>query len=187
MEGRKRIAESGESRATHIDLQPKILSWKWHLREIEKAAPSPTEVFSPAARKIRSQRPPRKTSVLFSCLSLFSFQEIHFFTRENSIWSFHSSSGGLLSLYLAIEQKEFATFLRQSCFRGVRKLQERRERQAISFLKSVLVFGRPVLPGGKGHSSLLRDASMYYIRGGLRAHWFYLLFFVGDKGSLNPR
>nr|GFC49528.1 hypothetical protein [Tanacetum cinerariifolium] len=28
---------------------------------IEKAAPSPTEVFSPAARKIRSQRPPRKT------------------------------------------------------------------------------------------------------------------------------
>lgn len=26
---------------------------------------------------------------------------------------------------------------------------------------------------------------MYYIRGGLRAHWFYLLFFVGDKGSLN--
>lgn len=93
----------------------------------------------------------------------------------------------MLSLYLAIEQKEFATFLRQSCFRGVRKLQERRERQAISFLKSVLVFGRPVLPGGKGHSSLLRDASMYYIRGGLRAHWFYLLFFVGDKGSLNPR
>ncbi|GKF55067.1 hypothetical protein Tco_0165407, partial [Tanacetum coccineum] len=39
--------------------------------------------------------------------------------------------------------------------------------------------------GGLGHSSLLRYASMYYIRGGLRDHWFYLLFFVGDKGALN--
>nr|GFA12710.1 hypothetical protein [Tanacetum cinerariifolium] len=36
----------------------------------EKVAPSPTEVFSPSARKIRSQRPPRKTSLLSKKSSL---------------------------------------------------------------------------------------------------------------------
>ncbi|GKA85155.1 hypothetical protein Tco_0806809 [Tanacetum coccineum] len=87
--------------------------------------------------------------------------------REASLSADSSSDHAAPDLVIerTIEQKEFATCV-----------------NLVFWGKASSSYG---LRGGLGNSSLLRDASMFYIRGGLRAHWFYLLFFFGDKRSLD--
>lgn len=153
-----------------------------------------SEVFSPAARKIRSQRSPRKTSVLFfiafpylnliKSTSLLERTRFEAFIPLRVVWFIFIqllSKKSSLSFCVNLVFGGKNGFV--SCKNGERGRLSSFGSQCLYLVIQFFLWTK----GGKDHSSLLRDASMQYIRGGLRAHWFYLIFFVSDKGSLNPR